>query len=471
MKNPFVRRTRLDGRYNLNRAEAPLGALLKQTGVRVPAPIVSVSVGSAGMTRTGLWYRKMAALGCIDRVQSLVVYDCNSTGVRAWLNSAQQYGLEDISITPKYLPLSEGFLRQPDDYLPHAGPIERDMERIVDDMENLASRAWSRPQVILEWIGFGGHAKLSYLLHELVVERFPGAQVLPIYCLPSERVLEANIRDYRLWEEAEKVVGYGPCLITDNRAAANLALLDERVAIGLAAVESSFKFRSDGGTLAEVVSTFSLSGARWLSLDTMEMSFPVASGVRGRMTAHGDQEWTRGAVAQQIKEVIWRIAKPQNNEHHTGFFRNGDTTAEQRIFVVLPFHNELVSEIRDDVQDQLQREDFRLVYPGTAIHFGSGDARWLERTDCTFGHIVKLTGLPAEPMPMSLTRVLTADNNFRGRQRQFQTRGELLLEELKAAPAPEPEPAMAVAHRNGSESASATAAPAADDDVSSAALF
>lgn len=471
MKNPFVRRTRLDGRYNLDPSEAPLGALLSQTGVRVPAPIVSVSVGSAGMARTGLWYRKMAALGCIDRVQSLVVYDCNATGVRAWLNSAQQHGLENISITPKYLPLSEGFLRQPDDYRPHAGPIERDMERIVDDMENLASRAWSRPQVILEWIGFGGHAKLSYYLHELVVERFPSAQVLPIYCLPSERVLEANIRDYGLWEEAERIVGDGPCLITDNRAAANLALLDERIAVGLAAVESSFRFRSDGGTLAEVVSTFGLSGARWLSLDCMEMPFPVASGVRGRMTARGDLEWTLSAVGQHIKEVIWRIAQPQNNEHHTGFFRNADTGAEQRVFVVLPFHNELVAQIRDDVQDQLQREDFRLVYPGTAIHFGSGDARWLERTDCTFGHIAKFTGLPAEPMPLSLTRVLTDDNNFRGRQRRSQTRGELMLEEMKARPEPEPEPTMAAAHRNGSESAPATETPAADDDGRPAVLL
>ena len=101
MKDPFARRTRPDGRYNLDRSEAALGSLLSQSGIRVPAPIVSVSVGSAGMARTGLWYRKMAALGCIDRVQSLVVYDCNSTGVRAWLNSAQRYGLEDIRHYPQ----------------------------------------------------------------------------------------------------------------------------------------------------------------------------------------------------------------------------------------------------------------------------------------------------------------------------------------------------------------------------------
>ena len=37
-------------------------------------------------------------------------------------------------------------------------------------------------------------------------------------------------------------------------------------------------------------------------------------------------------------------------------------------------------------------------------------------------------------MPLSLTRVLTANNNFRDRQRRFQTRGELLLEEMKTAP-------------------------------------
>ena len=154
-------------------------------------------------------------------------------------------------------------------------------------------------------------------------------------------------------------------------------------------------------------------------------------------------------VSQSLKEIIWRIANPVNSEHHTGYFdysKAGDGV-EQRIFVVLPFHDAIVEQIRDDVQDQLLREDFQLVYPGSMVHFASGDARWLERNDYTFGHVVKFAGLPAEPMPTSLSRVLEANHSFRGRQRRFHTRGELLLAERSDAG--EPVPAGGVVYTNG----------------------
>ena len=433
--NPFAKTTRLDGRYNLDRTESPYKILRAQTGIRVPAPIVSVSVGTTGMTRTAYWWRKMAALGCIDRVQSMGVYDFNSTSIGAWLRACQQYGLADISITPQYLPLSEGFLRQPDDYLSHAGPIERDMEQFVDRMEELATRAGSRPQVVLEWIGFGGHAKLSNMLHEMVVERFRGTQILPIYCIPAEGVLEANIRDYDLWNESVKMIGEGVALMTDNRTTANLSVLDERVALGLAAIESAFRFRPDSGTLAEVVATFNLSGSRWMSLDTADMAFPTMSGIRKRFSFRRNDpapaKPSLDALAQSVKMQVWGIAMPSNNENHTGYFAPAPPNVEQRIFIILPFHHEIVDEIRNNVQDQLQREEFKLVYPRTEVHFGAGDARWMERRDSVFGHLVKLAGLPAEPAPISLTRVLDADDKFRGRRRQFRSRGELMVEELQ----------------------------------------
>lgn len=435
MQNPFTRKTRLDGRYNLDTTESPYRILRAQTGIRVPAPIVSVSVGTTGMTRTAYWWRKMAALGCIDRIQSMGVYDFNSTSILAWNKACQLYGLQDISITPQYLPLSEGFLRQPDDYLSHAGPIERDMEQFVDRMEELATRAGSRPQVVLEWIGFGGHAKLSNMLHEMVVERFGNAQVLPIYCIPAEGVLEANIRDYDLWNESVKMVGKGVALMTDNRTTANLSVLDERIALGLSAVESAFRFRPDSGTLAEVVATFNLSGSRWMSLDTTDMAFPTMSEMRKRFSfrRNGATDATKpslAAMAQAVKLHVWDIAMPANNENHTGFFVPSQANAEQRIFIILPFHQDIVDEIRNDVQDQLQREEFKLVYPRTEVHFGAGDARWMERRDSVFGHLVKLAGLPPDPAPVSLTRVLNADDKFRGRRRQFRTRGEMMAEQL-----------------------------------------
>ena len=78
---------------------------------RLPAPIASVSVGTAGLKRSRKWLNAMYAAGCGDRVQSLLVYDCNRTSIELW-QSAQSDKTEQITVLPGYLPLSEGFLPQ-----------------------------------------------------------------------------------------------------------------------------------------------------------------------------------------------------------------------------------------------------------------------------------------------------------------------------------------------------------------------
>ena len=254
---------------------------------------------------------------------TFVVYDCNSTNIRLWRKAAAASNLSDISIVPEYLPLSEGFLRQPDFFMDHYGAIERDIERIVDDMERQANEAGTRPQVIIEWIGFGGHARLSYLIHEHVADRFPRAKFLPVYCMPAERVLEQNIREHRLWQEAEQIIGDIPSLITDNRAAGSLQMLDERVALGLAAMEACYRFRPESGTMAETVSMFGIKGVRWLSLEVADIPYRVNKPSRGRRSQQPshDQRMSHSAVVQSIKEAIWRIAAPVNDEQHTAYFR------------------------------------------------------------------------------------------------------------------------------------------------------
>ena len=74
---------------------------------------------------------------------------------------------------------------------------------------------------------------------------------------------------------ARCIVGEAAVLITDNQSHSNLKLLDERVAIALAVVESANEFSPDSGTLVEVVSTFNLACDRWLYLDTIELPMPL----------------------------------------------------------------------------------------------------------------------------------------------------------------------------------------------------
>ena len=428
--NPFQKQRDLSERFDMSSPNPKLGSIYTKDANREPAPIISLSVGSAGMHRTALWTKKMNALGCLGRIQSLIVYDCNSTNIRLWRKAAQNSGLDHLSIIPEYLPLSEGFLRQPDFFEDHYGAIERDIERIVDDVERRANEAGTRPQVILEWVGFGGHARLSYLIHEHMQDRFPKAQFLPIYCMPAERVLEQNIREHNLWNQAESIIGEIPSLITDNRAAGSLQVLDERVALGLAAMEACYRFRPESGTMAETISMFGMHQSRWLSLDMIDIPYRANRPQRRRQ--HGrqlrpshEQRTSQSAVVQSIKEAIWRIAEPANDEQHTAYFKTPPNDTEQKIYVILPFDHVVVDEIKNDVEDQLQRETFTGPFPGTKIAFASGNALWRYDEDgFDYGHVCKIAGMDKELIPTSIERIIQDDGNFRNNRRRVLSKGE-----------------------------------------------
>ena len=77
--NPFARKIEFRSDYELVPNNPRLGHIHGHDFGKQPAPIISLAVGSTGIQRTALWYNKMRALGCEDRIQSLVIYDLNST--------------------------------------------------------------------------------------------------------------------------------------------------------------------------------------------------------------------------------------------------------------------------------------------------------------------------------------------------------------------------------------------------------
>ena len=440
--NPFSRQNEISERFRMN-DKTNLVNIAMDNYNREPAPIISVSVGSAGMRRTALWRRKMDSLNCSNRIQSMIAYDCNRTNVQQWVKAANASNVIDQCILPNYLPFSEGFLRQPNSFIEHYGPIERDLERIIDEMEQKASESGIRPQLIIEWIGFGGHARISYLFHEMIVEHFRGARILPVYCIPDDRILEQNIRKHRLWDEAQEIIGTGPAVITDNRISSNLQTLDERVAIALSATEACYQFRPEYGTMAETVSTFELDGSRWIGLQISDIPYRTNfdkrhyKAINLSKNSHISLYESREAMAavtahaQSIKEAIWKIAAPENDEHHTGYLGESKHDAEQRIYCLLPFHPDITNIIKEDVEDQLQRETFNGPYPGTKVCFASGNANYSNRPDgYTYGHICKIYGMNGDQTPPSLMRVLDPNNNYRGNRHRVLSRGEDMMQNL-----------------------------------------
>ena len=157
---------------------------------------------------------RMGEAGVLDRVQSLLMYDCNQGSIDAIDSDTQSMSRNVRSaslpvILPNFLPKVDGFLRDPNAYKDYYGLIHRDMERMVDTVARRAEEVGSPPQIILEWLGFGGHAKLGGVLHGMLLERFPDALFLPIMLMPREHVLEENMRR-ETWGAYEETMGLTP---------------------------------------------------------------------------------------------------------------------------------------------------------------------------------------------------------------------------------------------------------------------
>ena len=391
--------------YAMNNQKGQLGRPVYRDTSKMPAPIVSASVGSAGMKRTSLLMSKMHALGCSYRLQSALVYDCNSTNINQWINATRQAGVYGISVTPDYVPFADGFQRDPWEFLKHYSYIQRDLEKMLNEMERRMAEAGSRPQIVVEWIGFGGHALISYMLHDMIVDRFPATKILPIFSLPAERQLEENIRRHGIWDTAQRTLGDTPCLITDNRSGYNFGLLDERVAMAIASIEACAQFKPETGTLGEVVNIFAQNGSKWLSLDCCEIPHPVNTR-SWRRRSERDRRLSLQEVGHQILTAINSISEPKHDETRTAVFRPPDRQSEFRISVVLPFDAETVAYIQDDVEDLLKREEYERVFPGGKVSFAPGNSMFRGRQDISHIHISKLTGYPVEEVPVSLARII-----------------------------------------------------------------
>ena len=458
MWNPFTRLARSSGHRN-NGASSPdllerrLGSLEDVAGEGM-APILSVSVGTTGLNRAWMYHRRMRAMGCAHRVQSMLIYDCNQVNIGQLLDDAQDTGIADKIVVPEYLPFSEGFLRRVDQYERHYGAIERDMETMVDRAENMSLIAGTEPQVILEWIGFGGHAMLSYMLHDIVAKRFPEARILPIICIPDDRGMQQNIREHHIWSEAEKMLGTEvAALLTDNRCSTDYRQLDEALTIALAAVEACFDFEHSVGSLAEIVSTFNNIGSRWISVEHTRIPIINRNALQqnGSQPAVASRSKAVGKQAQKVKDRICEIALPENRYDKSAFFTPGTRESEQRIYVTMPFLPNEVKEIKDDIEDQLKREDFSKALPGTQIAYAAGNPQPANPANLEYIHVVKFVGLPPEPRPVSLTSILNdeplPDDPLHRRHGNVKTWGQQIIEH--GAPATYATPAAVGVGANG----------------------
>jgi len=193
----------------------------------------------------------MSELSEIGRVQSAVFYDCNEITVnyvqgflRKFLGRSK-HGTGVQVLFPNYIPMANGFMRDPRLFEEYEGPLERDMDNIVGQLIAQSERSGRNPEAIVEFMGFSGHSVLGGLLHRKLRGAFPGAVILPILKLPEDHVSEEWTRRF-IWERYESLLEGSDCLLT-GQSGGSFGEEDMRLATGLAGVEVA-DFDEEGNT-------------------------------------------------------------------------------------------------------------------------------------------------------------------------------------------------------------------------------
>lgn len=228
----------------------------------------------------------------------------------------------------------------------------------------------------MEFLGFGGHAILGGIGHNKLRTALPEATFLPVMLIPNDPALWELMRR-ETWYEYEKHLAGTTVLITDNRVG-EPADVDDRLAVGLASIESAAHSDPTSGTLAEAVASLAPHSSGWLGMSVVRRRLPSQNSwglhlpLRRRTLVWGrDNE-----LAWQAKKAIQDSLRPEAQlaRHESP----GDDVL-QRVVVALPLRQEELDDFKQNVIGQLQAEGFFQMYPSLAISFCS--ANFPERPD------------------------------------------------------------------------------------------
>ena len=271
------------------RVDRVIGPAAKKDAPPMP-PILSVSVGTAGASRNWRFLQRMAHAGRLDRVGSAIICDYNSGTVRRMQGRIKGKHVDQRVMLPETIPTADGFLLNPYEFGKYLGDVGDGLKSLVDQVHEQAQNSNSQPQLILEFLGFGGHAIVGLMMHRMLRERFPGARCLPVVALPANEMLhdwmrrqvqdpppETTLPDWMLggtWEAYEAGMDLGPygcCLVVDNRIDAPP---NDDLALGLAVIEAAGTDPIKRGSLPEALGGILLEGPGWVGMNVVRRVVP-----------------------------------------------------------------------------------------------------------------------------------------------------------------------------------------------------
>ena len=247
-----------------------------------PASLVVVGVGTAGVRRSMLFSERMSELFAAGRIQTAIYYDCNEVTVANVQKTLQKsFGVAKTGagtqvLFPNYVPLPNGFMRDPTRYRDFRGPLERDMDNVISQVMLHSERCGRVPETIIEFMGFSGHAVLGGLLHQKLQNAFPNSTMLPVMMLPKDHVSEEWTKRY-IWEQYENLLSGTNCLVT-TQSDVNAREDDARLATGLAGFEvAEFGEENDPSVsqLGVTLRRLMPASGGWLGMAAVKRKMPI----------------------------------------------------------------------------------------------------------------------------------------------------------------------------------------------------
>ena len=365
--------------------------------------MVVVGVGTAGVRRSLLFSQRMSELSSADRIQTCVFYDCNDITVahvqkrlRTLFGASRTSGGIQL-LFPNYIPLANGFMRDPKKFLEYQGPLERDMDSVVNQVMLHSERCGRAPEVVIEFMSFSGHSMLGARLHQKLQTAFPNAHMLPVMMLPQDHVSEEWTRRY-IWEQYEEQLSGANCLVT-SQSTGNTGEDDIRLATGLAGFEVAEFGDDDGTTSSQLCVTFRRlvpASGGWMAMATVKRRMPVTQKFQWLRFPPWWREYAAVGPGDELStslgHAIWSTLDPAA-QLAEGVHPSGE--APQEMVVSLPVHADELEPVASDAAEALERSNIFERFPNMDLAFTT--ARFTERlTREPYMHVTRIFPVQGE---------------------------------------------------------------------------
>ena len=337
-------------------------------------PLLLCGSGTAQVNRIWGTLERLGDVGCLDRVQSALLYDINNDTTRRISSKGRQMksSLGTEILFPQFIPTDTGFHRNPYGYIPYAGTLFEEQEKVVEELGERSDQLGTPPQLIVHFMGFGSHCLLGAILHGRLRRRFPNAKSLVILDIPRDPTLHDQMID--IWDEMMNLLPDEKFLVTDDRIG-NPYVTDHKLACALASIEASSQSGSQSGpTITDVFSGLTRAKlGSWVGMSSITAYRLPVKKAWSLIPPFRRTRLIRGK-ADELTMLGIRAAK-ETLQKHSGLadYGNQENDSRSMIFCSVPLKIDEVPILESKIQNALANEGFFKENPYASFSLASAN--------------------------------------------------------------------------------------------------